>query len=143
MPEHTGRYTPEIGAVYALCVSRFAKHINRTSVTQVKDRPVIKTRLYELAEAADLNSLKTEDVKRAGGRATPQYALCPKNGFIDLVSDEHLSAPLERSGPMTMSSGAASPRGSLKPVDMFHRSGVPDSAEAKESTKIQYNSKGK
>ena len=104
VPEHTGKYTPEIGAVYAKCVSRFVRSV------QVP-KTHIKTQLVKLAEAADLDGLRTGDSNRAGGRATHQYMLCPKVGCIDLVGDEHLASALMQRESCTTSSAAAVPRG--------------------------------
>ena len=42
---------------------------------------------------------------------------------------------------MAQSGAAGAPRGSLKPADMFHRAGYPDSAEAEESMRIEAEAK--
>ena len=146
VPEHTGKYTAEIGTVYARCVRGFVCNVQRPGTT-------LGTELKRLADAAEpMNTEETEF--RPGGRACPQFVLCPKVGCIDLIGDNHRSSPLTDDDPLpkpangvavTPVSGAltggAAPRGSLKPTDMFHRAGVPDSKEAEECMRIEAEAK--
>ena len=96
IPEHSGKYTAELGAVFAKACKAFVDGVDRK---ENADRP--KTRLRELADQSDVVAAKGCPVIEAGGRGThgkPQHLLLGEDRCVDLVGEMHRASPLQPSG---------------------------------------------
>ena len=111
---YTGKYTPEQGAVYAKACKVVCDKAVRKSKVQ-------DSRLKRLADQSLI-------VKGAAGPSRPipvkhgtkQFLLHADDRCIDLCDQEHRSSPLQLSEPR-LRPAASAERGSLRPVDQFHK----------------------
>ena len=146
--QHTGRYTPEMGAVYGKCVKAFVDDFEENSRGL---QPRTESALKNLADSAP--EFQEPASKQAGGRltphGTPQFLIRADGSYQDLIGEEHVpKGALPGDEPAVLSAAGGHPvfsgklsgsisRGCHKHTDMTHRAAIPESKEAAESMRIE------
>ena len=111
---YTGKYTPEQGAVYAkACKVLCEKAVRKSKVQDSRLKRLADQSLIVKGEAGP--SWPTPV-----GHGTKQFLLHADDRCIDLCKQEHRSSPLQPSEPC-LRPAASAERGSLRPVDQFHK----------------------
>ena len=119
--QYSGRCSPVQGAVCGKSCRAFVEQADRPAT-----RPA--TPLWALAQQSAVAKGAQESVE-GRSEGAPQFLLRSDDVCVDLVRDSHRSTPVFQSN---VTGAAEQPRGSVKPVDQFHKVQIPPAEDGKE-----------
>ena len=127
--EYTGKYTPEQGTAYGKACKAFVD----TACRRQEQRS--SSALKALADQSRV-PYEGPGVAMKSGHGTQQFLLRSDDLCVDLSGESHRSSPLQPCEPCILpAAGAGQQRGSLKPVDQFHKVDRSPASEDKDISK--------
>ena len=113
--QYSGRYSPVQGAVYGKSCKTFVDQVERPRTDGRYFRPMTLLRMLAQKSSVAQGSQELSGERSDGA---PQFLLRSDDVCVDLVGESHRTTPLL---PINATGAAEQPRGSVRPVDQFHK----------------------